>query len=132
MTGVLLGADLGTSGLKVVVRPSAEVVRTAALPVGEVPVVVGGADTPPALLAAAPAPAGRSTWAPAPRCCGPGGRRRPPTTHRCTATPTSRTAGTRWPRCRTAAWRGRGCGVLGLTPAELFDAAATVPTGAGG
>ena len=53
MTGVLLGADLGTSGLKVVVRPS-------------------------------------------------------------------------------AAWRGRGCGVLGLTPVELFDAAATVPTGAGG
>ena len=34
------------------VRPATEVVGTAALPVGEVPVVVGGADTPLALLAA--------------------------------------------------------------------------------
>jgi xylulokinase len=33
------------------VRPSAEVVGTARLPVGDVPVVVGGADTPLALLA---------------------------------------------------------------------------------
>ncbi|MGY1749746.1 FGGY family carbohydrate kinase [Modestobacter sp. SYSU DS0511] len=34
------------------VRPGAEVLGTAVLPVGEVPVVVGGADTPLALLAA--------------------------------------------------------------------------------
>lgn len=34
------------------VRPSTDVVGTAALPVGEVPVVTGGADTPLALLAA--------------------------------------------------------------------------------
>jgi xylulokinase len=91
------------------VRPPAEVVGTAPLPVGEVPVVVGGADTPLALLAAGTRAAGRSTWAPACRYCGRGGRRRRPTTRRCTATPTSRAAGTRWPRCTTAAWRGRGC-----------------------
>ncbi|WP_222194024.1 FGGY family carbohydrate kinase [Modestobacter italicus] len=39
-------------GLLPVVRPGDEVVGTARLPVGEVPVVVGGADTPLALLAA--------------------------------------------------------------------------------
>ncbi|MGY1604318.1 FGGY family carbohydrate kinase [Geodermatophilus sp. SYSU D00815] len=40
------------AGLLPAVRPSAEVVGTARLAVGEVPVVVGGADTPLALLAA--------------------------------------------------------------------------------
>src|SRR3954466_6483098 len=38
-------------GLRRVVRPSDEVVGPVGLPVGEVPVVVGGADTPLALLA---------------------------------------------------------------------------------
>ena len=38
----------------------------------------------------------------------PPATRDPSTPRWCTATPTSRTAGTRWPRCRTAARRGRG------------------------
>jgi xylulokinase len=49
-------AAVGAAGvdpaLLPVIRPSAEVAGTARLPVGEVPVVVGGADTPLAMLAA--------------------------------------------------------------------------------
>ena len=44
-----------------------------------------------------------------------------------------RAAGTRWRRCRTAARRGSGCAACsGCRWAELFDAAAATPAGAGG
>ena len=115
------------------VRPSAEVVGAAVLPVGEVPVVVGGADTPLALLAAGTR-AGRQVnlgtgaqvlrpgWTPAPADDPPvhgyadveGGWY---------AMAALQNGGLAW------TWV---CGVLGLTPAELFDAAASVPPGAGG
>ncbi|ADB76764.1 xylulose kinase [Geodermatophilus obscurus DSM 43160] len=120
-------------GLLPRVRPSAEVVGTAALPVGEVPVVVGGADTPLALLAAGTrtgrqvnlgtgAQVLRPGWTPAPAD--------DPPVHgyadvedRWYAMAALQNGGLAW------SWV---CGVLGLTPVELFDAAATVPTGAGG
>ncbi|WP_448617772.1 FGGY family carbohydrate kinase [Geodermatophilus sp. URMC 65] len=115
------------------VRPSAEVVGAAALPVGEVPVVVGGGDTPLALLAAGTR-AGRQVnlgtgaqvllpgWTPAPADDPPvhgyadveGGWY---------AMAALQNGGLAW------TWV---CGVLGLTPAELFEAAASVPLGAGG
>ena len=115
------------------VRPSAEVVGAAALPVGEVPVVVGGGDTPLALLAAGTR-TGRQVnlgtgaqvllpgWAPSPADDPPvhgyadaeGGWY---------AMAALQNGGLAW------TWV---CGVLGLTPAELFEAAASVPPGAGG
>ncbi|HST96810.1 MAG TPA: FGGY family carbohydrate kinase [Geodermatophilus sp.] len=120
-------------GLLPRVHPSAEVVGAAALPVGEVPVVVGGGDTPLALLAAGTR-AGRQVnlgtgaqvllpgWTPAPADDPPvhgyadveGGWY---------AMAAQQNGGLAW------TWV---CGVLGLTPAELFDAAASVPLGAGG
>jgi xylulokinase len=120
-------------GLLPAVRPSTEVVGAAALPVGEVPVVVGGGDTPLALLAAGTR-AGRQVnlgtgaqvllprWTPAPADDPPvhgyadveGGWY---------AMAALQNGGLAW------SWV---CGVLGLTPAELFDAAASVPPGAGG
>lgn len=124
------GVDLG---LLPRVRPSAEVVGAAALPVGEVPVVVGGADTPLALLAAGTrtgrqvnlgtgAQVLRPGWTPAPADDPPvhgyadveGGWY---------AMAALQNGGLAW------TWV---CGVLGLTPAELFDAAAAAPPGAGG
>ena len=117
-------------------RPCARPARslgTAALPVGEVPVVTGGADTPLALLAAGTPVAqlnlgtGAQLLAP-----GLGAAGRSPI-RSCTATPTSRAAGTPWRRCRTAARRGSGCAACsGMSWAELFDAAAAAPAGAGG
>ncbi|SHN75032.1 xylulokinase [Geodermatophilus obscurus] len=120
-------------GLLPRVRPSTEVVGAAALPVGEVPVVVGGADTPLALLAAGTR-AGRQVnlgtgaqvlqpdWTPTPAD--------DPPVHgyadvedRWYAMAALQNGGLAW------TWV---CGVLGMTPAELFDAAASVPTGAGG
>jgi xylulokinase len=120
-------------GLLPRVRPSAEVVGCTALPVGEVPVVVGGGDTPLALLAAGTR-AGRQVnlgtgaqvllpgWTPAPADDPPvhgyadveGGWY---------AMAALQNGGLAW------TWV---CGVLGLTPAELFDAAAAVRPGAGG
>jgi xylulokinase len=120
-------------GLLPAVRPSAEVVGVAALPLGEVPVVVGGGDTPLALLAAGTR-AGRQVnlgtgaqvllpgWTPAPADDPPvhgyadveGGWY---------AMAALQNGGLAW------TWV---CGVLGMTPAELFDAAASVPPGAGG
>ena len=115
------------------VRPSTEVVGTAAVPVGEVPVVVGGADTPLALLAAGTR-TGRQVnlgtgaqvlqpgWAPAPAD--------DPPVHGYAdvedgwyAMAALQNGGLAW------SWV---CGVLGLTPVELFDAATAVPPGAGG
>jgi xylulokinase len=91
-------------GLLPRVHPSAEVVGAAALPVGEVPVVVGGGDTPLALLAAGTRAGRQVNLGTGAQVLLPGW-----TPHRYTATPTSRAAGTRWPPCRTAAWRGPGC-----------------------
>jgi xylulokinase len=120
-------------GLLPRVRSSAEVVGTAALPVGEVPVVVGGADTPLALLAAGTR-TGRQVnlgtgaqvllpgWTPAPAD--------DPPVHGYAD------VGGGW--YAMAALQNGGlawtwvCGVLGLTPPELFEAAASVPPGAGG
>jgi xylulokinase len=124
------GVDLA---LLPAVRPSVEVVGAAALPFGEVPVVVGGGDTPLALLAAGTR-AGRQVnlgtgaqvllpgWTPAPADDPPvhgyadveGGWY---------AMAALQNGGLAW------TWV---CGVLGLTPAELFDAAASVRPGAGG
>ncbi|SDX78915.1 xylulokinase [Geodermatophilus africanus] len=120
-------------GLLPAVRPSAEVVGAAALPLGEVPVVVGGGDTPLALLAAGTR-AGRQVnlgtgaqvllpgWAPVPADDPPvhgyadveGGWY---------AMAALQNGGLAW------TWV---CGVLGMTPAELFGTAASVPPGAGG
>ena len=115
------------------VRPSAEAVGTTALPAGEVPVVVGGGDTPLAMLASGTR-AGRQVnlgtgaqvlrpgWTPAPADDPPvhgyadveGGWY---------AMAALQNGGLAW------SWV---CGVLGLTPGELFDAAAAAPPGAGG
>jgi xylulokinase len=120
-------------GLLPAVRPSAEVVGAASLPVGEVSVVVGGGDTPLALLAAGTR-AGRQVnlgtgaqvllpgWTPAPADDPPvhgyadieGGWY---------AMAALQNGGLAW------TWV---CGVLGMRPDELFDAAASVPPGAGG
>ena len=111
------------------VRPGAEVVGTTP---DDVPVVVGGADTPLALLAAGseaePARQRRH------RRAGPAPRRHPrpvdaPVVH-CYADVEDgwyamaalQNGGSAW------AWV---CGVLGLSWGELFDAAATVAAGAG-
>ncbi|MGY1813537.1 FGGY family carbohydrate kinase [Blastococcus sp. SYSU D00820] len=115
------------------VRPSDEPSGVAALPVGEVPVVVGGADTPLALLAAgvrgglqvnlgSGAQVLRPGWTPAPADDPPvhgyadaeGGWY---------AMAALQNAGLAW------SWVA---GVLGLTEAELFAAAASAAPGAGG
>ena len=112
------------------VRPGAEVVGTAP---GDVPVVVGGADTPLALLAAGLG--GRPARQPRHRRAGPapGADPRPaddPVVHCYADTEDGwyamaalQNGGSAW------AWV---CGVLGLSWRELFDAAAAVPAGAGG
>ncbi|TFV52351.1 FGGY family carbohydrate kinase [Blastococcus sp. TF02A_35] len=114
------------------VLPSTEVVGTAPLPVGEVPVVVGGADTPLALLAAGTgdqlqvnlgtgAQVLLPGWAPAPAD--------DPVVHGYADT------GEGW--YAMAALRNGGsawewvCGVLGLSWPELFAAAASVPDAGG-
>jgi xylulokinase len=115
------------------VRPSAEVVGTAGLPVGEVPVVVGGADTPLALLAAGTGAARQVNLGTGAQVLAPGRVPAPaddPPVH-CYADvgdgwfamAALQNAGLAW------SWVGR---VLGLGGAELFDAAAGVPAGAGG
>ncbi|RBY91848.1 carbohydrate kinase [Blastococcus sp. TBT05-19] len=114
------------------VRPSEEVAGTAPLPVGEVPVVVGGADTALALLAAGTrtglqvnlgtgAQVLRPGWTPAPAD--------DPLVHGYAgvdggwyAMAALRNGGSAW------AWV---CGVLGLSWPELFAAAASVPDAGG-
>jgi xylulokinase len=119
------------------VRPASDVVGTAVLPgCGEVPVVVGGADTALALLAAggtAPqlnlgtgAQVLAPGWVPAPAD--------DPPVHAFGTVDAG--AGTGW--YRMAALRNAGsawawvCRVLGLSWPDLFAAAETVPAGAGG
>ena len=87
------------------VRPGAEVVGTTP---DDVPVVVGGADTPLALLAAGSDAGLHVNVGTGVQVLRPGATPDPSMPRWCTATPTSRTAGTRWPRCRTAARPGRG------------------------
>jgi xylulokinase len=119
-------------GLLPVVRPSTEVVGTAALPGGEVPVVTGGADTPLALLAAGTPVAQlnlgtgaqllRRDWDPRPAL--------DPVVHGYAdvsagwyAMAALQNGGSAW------AWV---CGVLGMSWDELFGAAEAAPPGAGG
>jgi xylulokinase len=115
-----------------VVRPSAEVVGTALLPVGEVPVVVGGADTPLALLGGG-TDALQVNLGTGVQVLRTGVAPRPvpdPLVHTYADTAGGwyamaalQNGGSAW------SWV---CGVLGLSWAELFEAAAAAPRGAGG
>ncbi len=113
------------------VRPGAEVVGTTAT--GDLPVVVGGADTPLALLAAGTDAGLHVNLGTGVQVLRPGATPVPvdfPVVH-CYADVVDgwyamaalQNGGSAW------AWV---CGVLGLSWTELFDAAATVPAGAGG
>jgi xylulokinase len=127
-----VGAAGVDPGLLPQVRPSAEVVGTASLPVGEVPVVVGGADTPLALLAAG-MPAAQVNLGTGAQLLRPGWGARAvddPQVHGYAdvaggwyAMAALQNGGSAW------AWV---CGVLGMSWADLFDAAAAAPAGAGG
>ena len=115
------------------VRPSIDVAGTARLPVGDVPVVVGGADTPLALLAAGTSTGVQINLGTGAQLIRPGWEPRPvddPVVHAYAdvtggwfAMAALQNAGSAW------AWV---CEVLGLTSAELFEAAGAAPTGAGG
>ncbi|MQA35046.1 FGGY family carbohydrate kinase [Modestobacter roseus] len=115
------------------VRPGAEVLGTASLPVGEVPVVVGGADTPLALLAAGTADGVQVNLGSGAQVLRPGVRPRPvadPVVH-CFADADDgwyamaalQNAGTAW------AWVQQ---VLGLDWATLAGCLHAAPPGAGG
>jgi xylulokinase len=120
-------------GLLPHVRPAAEIVGTAALRLGEVPVVVGGADTPLALLAAGTTEAVQINVGTGIQLLRPGWLPRPaddPLVHGYAdavdgwyAMAALQNGGSAWE------WV---CGVLGLTWAELFEVAAGAPSGAGG
>jgi xylulokinase len=115
------------------VRPSSEVVGTAALPCGDVPVVVGGADTPLALLAAGTEAGLQVNLGTGAQVLHPGW------VPRSTADPVvhgyADVAGGWYAMAALqnggSAWSWV-CGVLGLSWAELFEAAAATPAGAGG
>jgi xylulokinase len=114
------------------VRPSDEVLGAATLPVGDVPVVTGGADTPLALLAAA-SPVAQLNLGTGAQLLRPGWVPGPvdePVVHGYAdvsggwyAMAALQNGGSAWE------WV---CGVLGMSWAQLFEAAATVPAGAGG
>ncbi|WP_104526325.1 FGGY family carbohydrate kinase [Blastococcus atacamensis] len=114
------------------VRPSDEVAGTAVLDCGDVPVVVGGADTPLALLAAGTGPGLQVNLGTGAQVLRPGWTPTPaddPAVHGYAdaeggwyAMAALRNGGSAW------AWV---CGVLGLTWAELFAAAASVPDAGG-
>jgi xylulokinase len=115
------------------VRPSAEVAGSAALPGGEVPVVVGGADTPLALLAAGTTDGVLVNLGTGAQVLRPGWEPRAveaPLVHGYAdvdggwyAMAALQNGGSAW------SW---AAAVLGLTEAELFDAAAAAQPGAGG
>jgi xylulokinase len=119
-------------GLLPAVRPGDEVVGTAALPVGDVPVVVGGADTPLALLAAG-TPVAQVNVGTGVQLLRPGW------TPRAAADPVvhgyADVSGGWYAMAALqnggSAWQWV-CGVLGLTWAELFELAESVLPGAGG
>jgi xylulokinase len=114
------------------VRPSDEVLGTATLPVGDVPVVTGGADTPLALLAAG-SPVAQLNLGTGAQLLRPGWMPRPvaePVVHGYAdvtggwyAMAALQNGGSAWE------WV---CGVLGMSWADLFAAAAATPAGAGG
>nr|WP_204331538.1 FGGY family carbohydrate kinase [Geodermatophilus sabuli] len=115
------------------VRPSAEVVGAAALPGGDVPVVVGGADTPLALLAAGTTAGRQVNLGTGAQVLRPGAVPAPaddPPVH-CYADVADgwyamaalQNGGLAW------SWVSD---VLGLGAGELFDLAAVTPAGAGG
>jgi xylulokinase len=120
-------------GLLPAVRPSAEVAGTARLPLGDVPVVVGGADTPLALLASGTTAGLQVNLGTGAQLLRSGGQPRPaddPVVHGYAdvaggwyAMAALQNAGSAW------AWV---CGVLGLSWPELFELAGRVPAGAGG
>jgi xylulokinase len=120
-------------GLLPTVRPSGEVAGTARLPVGEVPVVVGGADTPLALLAAGTTSGVQVNLGTGAQLLRPGWVPRPvvePVVH----TYADATGG--WYAMAAlqnggSAWEW-ACGVLGLSWPEFLDAASSVAAGAGG
>lgn len=128
-----VGASGVPAGLLPAVRPSAEVAGTARLAVGDVPVVVGGADTPLALLAAGVTAGIQVNLGTGAQLLRPGWAPRPvdaPVVHGYAdvsggwfAMAALQNAGSAW------AWV---CDVLGLTWPELFEAAAAAPAGAGG
>jgi xylulokinase len=115
------------------VRSSAGVAGTAVLPVGEVPVVVGGADTPLALLAAGTTAGVQVNLGTGAQLLRPGWTPGPvpePVVHGYAdvdggwyAMAALQNAGSAW------SWV---CGVLGLSWGELFAAAERAPAGAGG
>lgn len=115
-----------------VVRPSDEVVGTAVLPVGEIPVVTGGADTPLALLAAGTPVAQlnlgtgaqllRPRWTPRP-VAEPVVHRYADVTGGWYAMAALQNGGSAWD------WV---CGALGMSWTDLFATAAATPAGAGG
>ncbi|MGZ4544146.1 MAG: FGGY family carbohydrate kinase [Blastococcus sp.] len=115
------------------VRPSAEVAGTALLPVGEVPVVVGGADTPLAMLAAGTTTGVQVNLGTGAQLLRPGWTPHAaadPVVHGYAdvdggwyAMAALQNAGSAW------SWV---CGVLGLSWTELFEAADRAPAGAGG
>jgi xylulokinase len=120
-------------GLLPVVRPSDEVTGTARLPVGDVPVVVGGADTPLALLAAGTTGGMQVNLGTGAQVLRPIGAPVPaddPPVH-CYADADGGWYAMAALQNGGSAWEWV-CGVLGLTWAELFEAAASVPPGAGG
>ena len=115
------------------VRPSPDVVGTAELPVGEIPIVVGGADTPLALLAAGTTAGVQINVGTGVQLLRPGAPARAvdePLVH------TYADVAGGW--YGMAALQNGGsawswvCGVLGMTWPELFDAAAGARPGAGG
>jgi xylulokinase len=115
------------------VRPATDVAGTARLPLGEVPVVVGGADTPLALLAAGTAGGLQVNLGTGVQVLRPDVAPRPvaePLVH----TYADATGG--W--YEMAALENGGsawswvCGVLRMSWTELFEAAAAAPGGAGG
>jgi xylulokinase len=115
------------------VRPSTEVAGTAELPVGPVPVVVGGADTPLALLAAGTTTGAQLNVGTGVQLLRPGLTPHPvdePLVHSYAdvdrgwyAMAALQNGGSAW------SWV---CGVLGMSWPELFDAAAQARHGAGG
>jgi xylulokinase len=115
------------------VRPAAEVVGTAGTPVGEVPVVVGGADTPLALLAAGTTRGVQVNLGTGAQVLRPGAAPRPaadPPVH-CYADVADGWYAMAALQSGGAAWAWV-CGVLERTWGELFDAAAATPAGARG
>jgi xylulokinase len=115
------------------VRTSTDVAGTAELTVGAVPVVVGGADTPLALLAAGTTTGVQLNVGTGVQLLRPGLTPRPvdePHVHSYAdaaggwyAMAALENGGSAW------SWV---CGVLGMSWVELFDAAASAPAGAGG